>query len=258
MIRAAAEGSEPDPLIDLSQIDFDALAAQLRRPQAGRDRPARRAAQAAGDRRGHAQPDPLRPRRADRGADRRVQRRQPQHRRVPAPAHRAVQDADRRGAAGGQRGHDRGGAGDLRPAHQARAGAHRRRARDGQGQRQAAARPPARQARPRLAPQGRATTADVRSTIRASSTPTCPPTRTRRSSSTPRSRLVFDHVAHRLRRRRRERLRRPKPDYPVRAGRVRIEYAEPIDVNRIADDVVARILADPAFAAQVAHQLRGE
>ncbi len=34
MIRAAAEGSEPDPLIDLSQIDFDALAARF----AGRKR----------------------------------------------------------------------------------------------------------------------------------------------------------------------------------------------------------------------------
>jgi type I restriction enzyme R subunit len=34
VIRAAAEGIEPDPLIDLSQIDFDALAAQL----AGRKR----------------------------------------------------------------------------------------------------------------------------------------------------------------------------------------------------------------------------
>ena len=48
VIRAAAEGSEPDPLIDLSQIDFDALAAQLRRPQARRDRPARRTAPASG------------------------------------------------------------------------------------------------------------------------------------------------------------------------------------------------------------------
>ena len=34
MIRAAAEGVDPDPLIDLSQIDFDALAARF----AGRKR----------------------------------------------------------------------------------------------------------------------------------------------------------------------------------------------------------------------------
>jgi len=37
---------------------------------------------------------------------------------------------------------------------------------------------------------------------------------------------------------------------------VAVEYTGPIDVNKIADDVVARILGDPAFAAQVAQQLR--
>ena len=100
VIRAAAEGIEPDPLIDLSQIDFDALAAQLRRAQAGRDRPARRAAEATGGRRGTPQPDPLRPGRAHRGADRRLQRRQRQHRRVPPPPHRAVPRPHRRGTAG--------------------------------------------------------------------------------------------------------------------------------------------------------------
>jgi type I restriction enzyme R subunit len=36
-----------------------------------------------------------------------------------------------------------------------------------------------------------------------------------------------------------------------------IELAGPLDVNRIADDVVARIHSDPGFAAQVARQLRG-
>jgi len=35
-----------------------------------------------------------------------------------------------------------------------------------------------------------------------------------------------------------------------------VQYTGPVDVNKIADDVVARILADPAFAAQVAHQLQ--
>jgi type I restriction enzyme R subunit len=38
---------------------------------------------------------------------------------------------------------------------------------------------------------------------------------------------------------------------------VQVEYTGHLDVNKIADDVVARILADPAFAAQVAQQLRG-
>ncbi len=37
---------------------------------------------------------------------------------------------------------------------------------------------------------------------------------------------------------------------------VTLGYVGPIDVNKIADDVVSRILADPAFAAQVAQQLQ--
>lgn len=47
----------------------------------------------------------------------------------------------------------------------------------------------------------------------------------------------------------------PKPDYEYPRD-MQVTYAGPIDVNRIADDVVARILADPRFAAQVAAQLR--
>lgn len=35
-----------------------------------------------------------------------------------------------------------------------------------------------------------------------------------------------------------------------------VEYSDAIDVHRIADDVVRRILADSTFAAQVARQLR--
>jgi len=70
--------------------------------------------------------------------------------------------------------------------------------------------------------------------------------------------LVFDHVltaygdngesAYDLR-----------PDYQFPQHR-NVELAGPadaneIDVDRIADDAVARILADPTFAAQVAEQL---
>ena len=36
-----------------------------------------------------------------------------------------------------------------------------------------------------------------------------------------------------------------------------VELAGQLDVNQIADDVVARIHSDPDFAAQVARQLRG-
>ena len=98
---------------------------QVRRPQASRDRPARPTAPPAGHRSRPAQPDPLRAGRADRAAHRRLQRRQRQHRRVPAPPHRAVQDPDRRRGASRPRRHDRGGARDLRPADPARPGAHR-------------------------------------------------------------------------------------------------------------------------------------
>ncbi len=92
----------------------------VRRSQAGRDRPAGLAAEGASGECRDPQPDPLRPSRADRGADRRLQRRQPQHRRVPPSPDRSVPRSQRRGTASGRRGHDRGGAGDLRPAHQAR------------------------------------------------------------------------------------------------------------------------------------------
>ena len=36
-----------------------------------------------------------------------------------------------------------------------------------------------------------------------------------------------------------------------------VELAGPLDVDKIADDAVARIHSDPGFAAQVARQLRG-
>jgi len=43
--------------------------------------------------------------------------------------------------------------------------------------------------------------------------------------------------------------------YPREA--VQVDFLGPIDVNRIADDVVARIHSDPDFARHVAQQLRG-
>ncbi len=46
----------------------------------------------------------------------------------------------------------------------------------------------------------------------------------------------------------------PRPDYQFPQG-LAVEYTGPFDVNKIADDVVARIHADPAFAARVAEQL---
>ena len=49
----------------------------------------------------------------------------------------------------------------------------------------------------------------------------------------------------------------PRPDVQFASPAVAVEYDAHIDVNKIADDVVARILADPSFAAQVAQQLQG-
>ncbi len=70
VIRAAAEGIEPDPFIDLSQIDFDVLAAKFAgRKRAETDRLAallkERAVECS-----NPQSDPLRPGRSDRGTDR--------------------------------------------------------------------------------------------------------------------------------------------------------------------------------------------
>ena len=98
---------------------------EARRPQARRDRPACAVAAPAGHRLSAAQPDPLRAGRADRAADRRLQRGQRQHRRVPSSPHRTVEDPHGRGGASSPRGDDRGRARDLRPAHATRPGAHR-------------------------------------------------------------------------------------------------------------------------------------
>lgn len=47
----------------------------------------------------------------------------------------------------------------------------------------------------------------------------------------------------------------PRIDFSYPSERVQVEYDGPIDVNKVADDVVARIHADPEFAAHVADQL---
>jgi type I restriction enzyme R subunit len=97
-----------------------------------------------------------------------------------------------------------------------------------------------------------ATTNDVNSTIRRV-LDECLPAPYTPGIFTTKVQLVFDHVltaygdngesAYDLR-----------PDYQFPQG-LAVEYAGRIDVNKIADDVVARIHADPEFAAQVAAQL---
>ncbi len=66
--------------------------------------------------------------------------------------------------------------------------------------------------------------------------------------------LVFDHVltAH---------GDNGESAYPPRADLSRpqdvpVDFTGPIDVHKVADDVVARILIDPDFATQVARQLQ--
>ena len=68
--------------------------------------------------------------------------------------------------------------------------------------------------------------------------------------------LVFDHVLTAYGDNG-ESAYSPRIDFSYPSDRVQVEYDRPIDVNKVADDVVARIHADPAFAAQVAQQLRG-
>lgn len=67
--------------------------------------------------------------------------------------------------------------------------------------------------------------------------------------------LVFDHVLTAYGDNG-ESAYSPRIDFSYPSDRVRVEYTGPIDVNKVADDVVARIHADPTFAAQVAQQLR--
>ena len=47
----------------------------------------------------------------------------------------------------------------------------------------------------------------------------------------------------------------PRIDFSHPSDRVQVEYNGPIDVNKVADDVVARIHADPEFAVRVAAEL---
>ena len=156
VIRAAAEGVDADPLIDLSQIDFDALAARFAgRKRSETERLADAASRPRAVARGTEEPDPARAGRADRAADRRVQRRQPQHRRVPPPADRALARPLRRGAA-------RAAAEGLTEEELAIFDLLTKpdpeltdeRARAGEGRREAPARARPREARARLAPQG--------------------------------------------------------------------------------------------------------
>ena len=255
MIRAAAEGSEPDPLIDLSQIDFDALAARFAgRKRAETDRLAALLKQRAI---GAATRNPTRYDLVER-IEELIADYNAGSLNIDEYLRRLIElsrSLDRRGATGGHRGPDRGRAGHLRPAHQARPGAHRRRARDRQGERQAAARPPARQARARLAPQGGHHRRCPHRRSATSSTPTSRPTRTRRSCSTPRSRpssttspppTATTAAASTT-------ATPSSPSTPARG--VAALGAGPVTTAAITEEVVEQLRVDAEFASLVAEKL---
>ena len=98
-----------------------------------------------------------------------------------------------------------------------------------------------------------ATTNDVNSTIRRVLDEGLPEAPYTPDIFTTKVQLVFDHVLTAYGDDG-ESAYEPRAD--LRFDRdVKVEYTWSLDVNKIADDVVARIHADPAFAAQVASQL---
>jgi type I restriction enzyme R subunit len=98
-----------------------------------------------------------------------------------------------------------------------------------------------------------ATTNDVNSTIRRVLDQSLPETPYTVDIFQSKVQLVFDHVLTAYGDNG-ESAYESRPDLHPSRG-VAVDFAGPIDVNQIADDVVARIHADPAFAADVAQQL---
>ena len=98
-----------------------------------------------------------------------------------------------------------------------------------------------------------ATTNDVNSTIRSVLDEGLPEVPYTPDIFTTKVQLVFDHILTAYGDNG-ESAYAPRADYLFPQD-TEIEYTGPLDVNKIADDVVARIHADPEFAAQVAAQL---
>lgn len=101
-----------------------------------------------------------------------------------------------------------------------------------------------------------ATTNDVNSTIRRVLDQSLPEVPYTVDIFHTKVQLVFDHVLTAYGDNG-ESAYTPRIDLSYPSDRVQVEYDRPIDVNKVADDVVARIHADPNFAAQVAQQLQG-
>jgi len=101
-----------------------------------------------------------------------------------------------------------------------------------------------------------ATTNDVNSTIRRVLDQGLPEGAYKLDIFTRKVQIVYDHVLTAYGDNG-ESAYDPLPDIQF-PQHVQVEYAGPLDVNKIADDVVARILANPTFAAQVAQQLQSD
>ncbi len=101
-----------------------------------------------------------------------------------------------------------------------------------------------------------ATANDVNSTIRRVLDETLPELPYGKEVFDQKVQLVFDHVLSAYEDATKSAYTR-RPGYTRTVGGV-VEYDGSLDVDRIADDVVARIKSDADFAARIAAQLRGE
>jgi type I restriction enzyme R subunit len=154
VIRAAAEGVDPDPLIDLGQIDFDALATRF----AGRKRSeTERLASLLRDRViGAARKNPTRHELVER-IEQLIAEYNAGSLNIDEYLRRLIalsRDLSEEELRTRDRGSERGGARGLRLADEARPDVDGRRAGAGQGRREAPTRTRPREARARLAPQG--------------------------------------------------------------------------------------------------------
>nr|WP_269147230.1 type I restriction endonuclease subunit R [Gordonia amicalis] len=255
VIRAAAEGSEPDPLIDLSQIDFDGLAAKLAgRKRAETDRMAQLLRQQAV---GAALRNPTRYELVERieqlitdynagsvNIDEYLRRLIELSKTLTAEEERAVRE--------GMTEEELAIFDLLTQPDPVLTEEERRTV-------QASARTLLEHLHEKLVQDWRRKVDvmnDVNSTIRRILDAGLPETPYTVDIFREKVQLVYDHVLSAYGDDG-ESVYSRRTDFGFLHQTVGIEPSGPIDVNKIADDVVARIHADPAFAERVAQQLQG-
>nr|WP_272499308.1 type I restriction endonuclease subunit R [Gordonia hongkongensis] len=253
VIRAAAEGSEPDPLIDLSQIDFDGLAAKLAgRKRAETDRMAQLLRQQAV---GAALRNPTRYELVERieqliaeynagsvNIDEYLRRLIELSKTLTAEEDRAVRE--------GMTEEELAIFDLLTKPDPVLTTEERERV-------QASAKTVLEHLHEKLVQDWRRKVDvmnDVNSTIRRVLDSGLPETPYTVDIFREKVQLVYDHVLSAYGDDG-ESVYSRRTDFRFPSQNVEIEPAGPIDVNKVADDVVARIHADPIFAAHVAEQL---